>query len=316
MVRIRVIQESEARDDLKAAYEDIREIFGFVPDVFKLLSARPDLLRLTVEQYRAMFLAGVVPRPIKEIIGTVVARTISCNYCTKAHSTLLQVLGGTHEAALAAEDADIDRLPVEEKYRSLLRACVKLTLHAYKVTDADIDGLRADGLSDEEIIEGLYIASAFNQLPRLADAFGLYELGQLMDVPARAWPRREDPSVARHQGATRSQLVEGRADGLDTRLDDRPDHVRIDRIVVADQAVAERHDLGEVGDSLLKAGVERTRSRERFAEDRELPFDRRAYEVVSHVLFERALGRETQDPIARLYRVVQEDADVTMLHTT
>lgn len=182
MVRIHIIQESEARDGLTAAYEEIRGIFGFVPDVFKLLSARPDLLRLTVEQYKAMFLAGVLPRPIKEIIGTVVARTISCSYCTKAHSALLQVAGGSEEAARAAEDAEIEGLPVEEKYRRLLRACVKLTLHAYTFTDADIDALRAGGLRDDEILEGLYVASAFNQLPRLADAFGLYELGQLMEA--------------------------------------------------------------------------------------------------------------------------------------
>ena len=81
----------------------------------------------------------------------------------------------------AAEEAEIDALPVEEKYRALLRLCVKLTQHAYKVTDEDIDSLRADGLSDEEILEGVWVACQFNAVDRLADTLGLYDLMQLRE---------------------------------------------------------------------------------------------------------------------------------------
>ena len=70
-------------------------------------------------------------------------------------------------------------MPVEEKYRALLRLSVKLTEHAYRVMDEDIDGLRALGLSDDEILEGVFVACQFNAIDRLADTFGLYELMQL-----------------------------------------------------------------------------------------------------------------------------------------
>lgn len=81
----------------------------------------------------------------------------------------------------AAEEGDVEALPVEEKYKALLRLCVKLTLHAYKVTDEDIDGLRAAGLNDDEILEGVWVACQFNAVDRLADTFGLYELMQLQE---------------------------------------------------------------------------------------------------------------------------------------
>ena len=81
----------------------------------------------------------------------------------------------------AAEEGDIDALPVEEKYKALLRLCVKLTLHAYKVTDEDIEGLRAAGLNDDGILEGVWVACQFNAVDRLADTFGLYELMQLQE---------------------------------------------------------------------------------------------------------------------------------------
>jgi alkylhydroperoxidase family enzyme len=95
---------------------------------------------------------------------------------------LLQLAGGgTKEAAEAAEAGDIEALPIDEKYKALLRLCVKLTEHAYKVTDDDIDALRAAGLGDDDILEGVFVACLFNAIDRLADTFGLYELMQLRE---------------------------------------------------------------------------------------------------------------------------------------
>ncbi len=70
---------------------------------------------------------------------------------------------------------------MEERYRALLRLCVKLTTHAYKVTEEEIDGLRTAGLSDDEILEGVWVACQFNAVDRLADTFGLYDLMQLQE---------------------------------------------------------------------------------------------------------------------------------------
>jgi alkylhydroperoxidase family enzyme len=81
----------------------------------------------------------------------------------------------------AAEEADIDALPVEEKHKALLRLCVKLTEHACEVTDEDVEGLRTAGLSEDEILEGVWVACQFNAVDRLADTFGLHELMQLQE---------------------------------------------------------------------------------------------------------------------------------------
>ena len=81
----------------------------------------------------------------------------------------------------AAEEADIESLPVDEKFKALLCLCVKLTMHAYRVTDEDIDGLRAAGLTDDEVLEGVLVACQFNAVDRLADTFGLYEPLQLQE---------------------------------------------------------------------------------------------------------------------------------------
>ncbi len=82
MPRIAFVQESQASGQLKELYEEIREVFGMpvVPDVMKLPSIRPDLLRVLLDGYKAMFGGGHLPRQVKEMIATVVSRTNSCEY--------------------------------------------------------------------------------------------------------------------------------------------------------------------------------------------------------------------------------------------
>ncbi|KKL75720.1 hypothetical protein LCGC14_2052100 [marine sediment metagenome] len=82
MTRIAIVQESQASGEAKQLYDDIRTFFGFpvVPDVMKLVSTRPDLLRVMFENYKAMFSGGHLPRQVKEMIATVVSRTNSCAY--------------------------------------------------------------------------------------------------------------------------------------------------------------------------------------------------------------------------------------------
>ena len=81
--RIRIVQESEATGETAAIYDDIRATFGFpmVPDIMKLVSIRPDFLRVLLDGYKAMFTTGGhLPRHVKEMIATVVSKANSCTY--------------------------------------------------------------------------------------------------------------------------------------------------------------------------------------------------------------------------------------------
>jgi uncharacterized peroxidase-related enzyme len=182
--RIRFTPEAAATGDLADLYADIRANFpgGVVPDIFEILSSRPEFLRVVWSGFRAMFDDGYLPRDIKEMIAVVVSKTNSCRYCTAAHSLLLRVIGGgSNETVAAAAELDIDSLPIEDRYKRLLDLAVKLTEHAYRVTDEDFVELRAASLSDDEILEGVFVASLFNAINRLADTFGICELMQLKE---------------------------------------------------------------------------------------------------------------------------------------
>ena len=71
----------------------------------------------------------------------------------------------------------LDDAPLGDADRELLRLVEKVTLHAYRTTDADIERLRALGWTDPQVAEGIYITALFAFFNRVADAFGLASQG-------------------------------------------------------------------------------------------------------------------------------------------
>ena len=61
-------------------------------------------------------------------------------------------------------------LPANEV--AMLEFAVKLTDHANKITPRDVDGLRAHGFADEEIIDIAAAAAVRNFISKLVDALG------------------------------------------------------------------------------------------------------------------------------------------------
>lgn len=96
------------------------------------------------------------------------------------------------DTAQALRDGDLDRAPVTPAERLLLEFVGTLTKHAYRITDAQVDGLRGAGWTEPQIAEAVYIGALFNMFVRLADAFDIHP-PDMMDpggVPAAV--RRPD----------------------------------------------------------------------------------------------------------------------------
>ncbi len=78
------------------------------------------------------------------------------------------------EVAAALRDGDLDAAPISTAERHLLEYVGTLTRHAYRITDEQVQGLRDDGWTDEQIAEATYVGALFNLFVRLADAFDIH----------------------------------------------------------------------------------------------------------------------------------------------
>lgn len=85
-------------------------------------------------------------------------------------------LQGEHYAPVAAalRAGDLAAAPITPAERLLLEFVGTLTKHAYKITDEQVQGLRAVGWTDAQIAEAVYDGALFNLFVRLADAFDIH----------------------------------------------------------------------------------------------------------------------------------------------
>ena len=62
--------------------------------------------------------------------------------------------------------------PIDNKLRAALSLIQELTLAPDQIESADIDALRAEGLSDEAIEDAIHVTVLFNIMDRIADSLG------------------------------------------------------------------------------------------------------------------------------------------------
>ena len=75
--------------------------------------------------------------------------------------------------------ADLERAPIGEKPKAMLRFLRKLTLDPGAIGAEDARALKAIGISRSAAEDAILVAFCFNQITRMADALGWY-------VPDRA----------------------------------------------------------------------------------------------------------------------------------
>ncbi len=173
MFRIDSIPEAEAQGSVKKVYDELKDSLGMVPNVFKVLSIWPKGLELYVEMVKGTMLADTkLTRAVKEMIAATVSKINQCDYCVGHHSHFM-TLFGVSPAVSEQIVSDPQSADISDAEKSLLAYVGKVTRHAYKVTDADVESLKEIGWSHEQILEATLVTSLFNAINRFADALGV-----------------------------------------------------------------------------------------------------------------------------------------------
>jgi len=68
---------------------------------------------------------------------------------------------------------DYRKANLAPRERALCDFAVKLTTLASEVDDADIDALRAEGLTDPDVSDAIQVIAYFNYVTRVADGVGI-----------------------------------------------------------------------------------------------------------------------------------------------
>ena len=165
--------EDELPEDLQGLFRKARERMGFVPNVFVSYSFRPERLRTWFAHFKSVHEpTDNLSAADREMIAVVVSMANGCLYCLVAHGAALREALG--DPVLG------DRITLDwrragglsDRQRAICAMAERLTLTPLECTEAELEELRAHGLSDTDAWDVIEIAAMYNFTNRLALATG------------------------------------------------------------------------------------------------------------------------------------------------
>ena len=165
-----VPDEAQLPDDLRGLFAKARERLGFVPNVFRVYSFRPQRLSAWFAHFRQLHEpTEQLSAADREMIAVVVSAANGCLYCLVAHGAALrQELGDP----VLGERISYDwrRADLDARRAAICAYAEKLTLRPREVTREDLQSLLDVGLSFEEAWDVAEIAAMYNLTNRMAMA--------------------------------------------------------------------------------------------------------------------------------------------------
>ncbi len=168
-----VPDESELPEDLQGLFRKARERLGFVPNVFRAYSFRPERLSAWFNHYKQLHEPTEnLDAAEREMIAVAVSMANGCLYCLVAHGAALREALG--DPVLADRiTLDYRRAGLDERRTAILDFAVKITREPLECSPEDIERLRGFGLTREEVWDVIEIASMYNFTNRMSLACGM-----------------------------------------------------------------------------------------------------------------------------------------------
>lgn len=175
------VTEGDAQGPVAEYYEAQRAMWGFLPNYAAPFSHRPEV----GQAWQALNLAirGGMDRRRYEIATIAASRARRSTYCTTAHSMFLRDVCGD-EAAMRSINDQPDGAGLEEPDRAVYEFATAVATDAAGIQEADVDRVRAVGLSDADIADVVFAAAARCFFTAVLDAAG----AQLDPETAAAFP--------------------------------------------------------------------------------------------------------------------------------
>jgi uncharacterized peroxidase-related enzyme len=168
-----VPDEADLPPALQGLFRAARERIGFVPNVFRTYSFKPERMSAWFAHFQLLHEATPgLSAAEREMIAVVVSMANGCLYCLVAHGAALREAWGD---PVMADRITLDWRRADglsERQQAICAVAERLTLRPVECTEADLDALREHGLSDEDAWDVIEVAAMYNFTNRLAQATG------------------------------------------------------------------------------------------------------------------------------------------------
>jgi uncharacterized peroxidase-related enzyme len=181
MAFIHTIPLDEAIGPLKEMYDAELQTSGSVDNTAQAFSLRPAVY--TAWNNLLGDIRSNMDLRRYELVTIAAASRLRCSYCTLAHGEVLRSRFFSAEQVEAIVQ-DYRHAGLEPAEVAMMAYAEKIVLNAYKVIPEEIDGLRAHGFSDTDILDIALTAAARSFISKVIDAVGVEPDEKYMDVEA------------------------------------------------------------------------------------------------------------------------------------
>jgi len=156
-------------EDVRLRILAVQEKSGFVPNVFLALAHRPEEFRAFFAYHDALMeKPGGLTKAEREMIVVATSGANRCQYCVVAHGAILRIRAKdprvADQVAINYRKADIS-----PRQRAMLEFALKVALESHAVEDADLEALKAQGFSEDDVWDIAAIAAFFALSNRMAN---------------------------------------------------------------------------------------------------------------------------------------------------
>ncbi len=154
--------------DLQARIVEVQAKTGFIPNVFLVLAHRPDEFRAFFAYYDALMLRDSgLSKAEREMIVVATSAANGCPYCVVAHGAVLRIYA---KNPILADQLTVNhrQADITARQRAMLDFAVKMARRPEQIEEADVQTLRGEGFSDENVWDIGAITALFAISNRLA----------------------------------------------------------------------------------------------------------------------------------------------------
>jgi len=176
MAHIKLPEFEEMAPSIQEKARPILEETGKLGEIFKLLAIDEKVYFATDVMIQKYLLDETeLSYDIKESIALLISKENGCKMCVDVHKGIAKMLGLSEERINEVLQG-VENIHTSDKEKALLNFCIKASKKdSYKILKEEIDGLKALGYSDKQIIEAVSITGYFNYINTLSNVFALGE---------------------------------------------------------------------------------------------------------------------------------------------
>jgi uncharacterized peroxidase-related enzyme len=180
-----LVEEANASGDVAEIFENVKRSLQmpYVPNMMKAMAISPTTLKVYTDLMLSFYQHTTLPQSLVSIIHFTVAEKSNCTYCTVGNELMCRTLG-VDEDTLKAIAKDLGEVN-PERIRIIIEFALKAALNPQELEPADYDAVRAQGITNEEIVEIILVAGMAVLADIMADGLKVELEKQVIDALAQ-----------------------------------------------------------------------------------------------------------------------------------